>query len=33
MEKHFVGLVERIMQAMNSGFAVTSVRSGSMESA
>ncbi|TYG59882.1 hypothetical protein ES288_D07G022400v1 [Gossypium darwinii] len=31
MERHYVGLVGRIMQMMNSGFAVISVRNGSME--
>ena len=33
MERRYVGLVERIMQLMNSGFAVISVRNGSMEGA
>ncbi|KAG4136659.1 hypothetical protein ERO13_D07G020500v2 [Gossypium hirsutum] len=31
MERHYVGLVGRIMQMMNYGFAVISVRNGSME--
>ncbi|KAH1131791.1 hypothetical protein J1N35_003169 [Gossypium stocksii] len=31
MERHYVGLVGRIMQVINSGFAVISVRNGSME--
>ena len=31
MERHYVVLVEKTMPLMSSGFAVTSVKSGSME--